>query len=492
MDLSVDPAQFYLKLGQTYQQQQRLQRALFHYDQALRTEPQLAEVYFNRSFIYAKQGHIEMALADLVTALQYRPVPEYYSVLLFSLMYQPLLPWNQAYGYFKQWDAQVAASLPVYDGYTNLPEPERRLKIGYLSADFRHHVVIHLFAALLAYRNATDFEVFLYANQPVEDGVTAWFKEKCDHWRLVIDLSDHQLCEVIRADQIDILVDLSGHTAGNRLYALACQPAPIQISGPGYLGTTGLKTIHWRFTDPYMQPLDAETYLSEKLIYLDSIMHFIPQQAPYAQLPLYPPPCLSKGFAVLGCSNNPVKLNTYTATLWAQILQQSPTTYLAFKYQGFDEPSVQQRWRDFFAQWGIGPERLRFDGHTGQMAHLDFYRQIDVLLDPFPYSGGVSTLEALWAGVPVVTLAGQQWFGCRTSESILSNLGCQHWVVATPADYVAQVVALLAEPEALVYWRKHLRTALHASILCDSTGFTRQVENAYRLIWGEWCDINAP
>ena len=414
--------------------------------------------------------------------------PEYaegHSSLVQALHYSPELDSDTVSGEARRWYDMHAAALGAQArAYENSRDPDRRLRVGYVSADFRSHPVGWFFAPVFEHHDRKRFEVFCYSGVAHPDDFTETFRRQAECWRETLGDNDEKLAERIRADAIDILIDLSGHTRGHRLLTFARQPAPVQVTAGGHYDTTGMDAIDYLIADRFHAPEGAERYFSETLIRMphDYICYEPPAYAPDVS----GPPSLRRGYMTFGCYNNLSKLNDDVIALWAKILQALPTSRLRLQTRELNDAPTAERILDLFAERGIARERLHLLGGVPHRELLDAYGEIDIALDPFPYSGGLTTLEALWMGVPVVTLTGQTFCG-RHSTSHLNNVGLSELVTATAADYVATAVALTQDTDRLTTLRRGLRAQMATSPLCDAKGYTRALEAAYREMWKKYC-----
>ncbi len=365
--------------------------------------------------------------------------------------------------------APVTAQKPSED-------PERPLRIGYVSGDFYGHSVIHMFGALFEYGDATQFERVAYATIPRQGTFNAWFRERSQAWRDISGLSAQQAAEQIRADKIDILVDLNGPTYGHRMDLFALKPAPLQITGLGFGWSSGLSHMDYVLTDPqFLPPERAEAY-PETPLYLSSLFHWQPEEdiqdlAPQRlEQPTYP---------CFGALHQTFKLNLETLQLWAELLKRVPEAKLLLKAKGLDNPKFQSYYRLLFKQWGISPQRLLFAGLTSQREHVSLYQHVDVFLDAFPYQAGISCCEALWMGVPVVAFSG----GSRSANSLLHSVGHPELLAQSPEEYLSLAAELLQDKLRLLAYRQQLRQDLQDSAICDPRRFCAETEAFYRLVW---------
>lgn len=386
--------------------------------------------------------------------------------------------------------AALAVKLPAPPPHGNGRDPERRLRVGYVSADFHQHSVAFFLAPLLAAHDPAEVELFAYADVAKPDAVTAQLRAMVPHWRDARGLTDAALAEAVRGDGIDILVDLAGHTAGNRLGVFARKPAPLQVSWLGYPDSTGLAAIDARLTDAIADPPDAgpggaDAFAVERLVRLPQgfLCYGASDQAP----PVAPLPAGAAGPVTFGSFNNLPKLCDETLDLWARVLLAVPDSRLLLKARGLDDPAIRQGVVARFALAGVDPARLRFAGRVRDYAgHMALYGEIDIGLDSLPYNGTTTTCEALWMGVPTVTLAGDRHCA-RVGASLLTRVGLEDCVAETAEDYVAAAARLAVDRARLAELRAGMRARLQASPLMDAKGFAASLEEAYRGLWRDWC-----
>ncbi|WP_138223208.1 tetratricopeptide repeat protein [Nibricoccus aquaticus] len=451
--------------------------------EALRLRPDYAPAHDNLGRLARAQGRIADAVTSYRAALALQPRPGTHSNLLMALNYLHGITPQEIFAEHQRWAARYAEPLTTA---TMAPERDRsggrRLRVGYLSPDFSNHAVAYFFEPVLKAHDRATFEVFCYANVLAPDAVTARLRATAEHWCDLAPLSDDQALELIRRDRLDVLVDLAGHTARNRLLVFARRAAPVQITWIGYPNTTGLSAMDFRLTDAVSDPVGAtETLHTEKLVRLPGpfSVYQPPAEAP-AVGPL--PALVAKAGIVFGCFNNFAKVTPETIALWCRLLTAVPGSRLFLKSRGLDDPDTASRIRDAFMQAGVMPERIELDGRELSVpAHLALYHRVDVALDTFPYNGTTTTCEALWMGVPVITLAGETHVA-RVGSSLLTHLGSADWIAKTPGEYCAKARALVADLTRLSVIRAGLRERMSASPLCDAVGFTRGLEAKYRAL----------
>ena len=354
-----------------------------------------------------------------------------------------------------------------------------RLRVGYVSADFRRHSCAYFLEALLAHHDHGRFEIFAYADDRRSDDITERLKPMVDHWRSLIGMPDKAVAELVRNDRIHLLVDLAGHTAGNRLSAFAEKPAPIQVSWLGYPATTGLSAIDYRLSDDICDPPGAtERFHTETLWRLPGgfLCYTAPREAPAVS----PSPCSTGQPVTFGSFNNLAKVNQAVLEAWAELVSAVPGSRLLLKSKALRAPSVSERVAEVFTRRGIARERIILEGWAEALAaHLAMYGKIDIALDTFPYNGTTTTFEAMWMGVPVISLAGDR-HSARVGASILTRCGLEDFIAKSLDDYLAKAIALARDPQALGELRRALRPRLANSPLCDGKAFAQQIEDAYR------------
>jgi predicted O-linked N-acetylglucosamine transferase (SPINDLY family) len=380
--------------------------------------------------------------------------------------------------------------LPRFTSFANTRDPDRRLRVGYVSADFRVHSVGYFLSAVFRGHDPAAVEIYCYAGGSEEDKLTSFFKSKATAWRPVVGMSDDDFAAAVRSDGIDVLVDLSGHTSGNRLAVFARRPAPVQVTWLGYPDTTGLSTMDFRLTDAIVDPPGAaDTRSSERLVRLPD--GFNCYTAPDLAPDVAPLPAIERGFVTFGSFNNLVKVNAGVLDVWTAILKQVPASRLLLKHRWLAFQYMRARIVRLFEQRGIARDRLELLGKLPSTAdHLAAYGGVDIALDTFPYAGATTTCEALWMGVPVVTLAGDR-HAARVGASLLARVGLQDLVTSDPKGYVETAARLAADLPPLAELRAGLRGRVAASPICDASRFGRQLDAAYRSMWRTWCSDSA-
>jgi len=435
-------------LGNTLKELGKLKDAELNYEQALIFKPDLIQAHYNKNFCL-----------------------NYSSLLSQNLIYQEHLEFEKKFG-----GLEVRTSL-------NLPfkkKPGDKLRIGYVSGDFKKHSVAYFFENLLEHHNYNIVEIFCYYNDNFIDETTKRLMSFSNHWRSIYEISDQDTVDLIKNDRIEILVDLSGYTAKNRLLVFAQKPSPIQVTWLGYPNTTGLSAIDYRITDIIADPIGAADKLhSETLLRLpNSFLCYKGDKTVNLNVNL---PQKNNGYITFGSFNNLLKVTPEVIKTWSKILHAVPGSKLILK--DFRLKHNSNDYKALFKLEGITEDRIECLGRLPNMTdHLKLYNKIDIGLDPFPYNGTTTTCEALWMGVPVVTLLGNNHAG-RVGTSILNNIGLKDFIAQDINDYINFTTKIAHNPKFLKKTRKNLRERMKTSTLCDGTLFAKDIENAYQDMW---------
>ncbi|UUX51359.1 hypothetical protein NUH88_06595 [Nisaea acidiphila] len=406
------------------------------------------------------------------------------STRLMDLSYSAGVTAEQLYRAHRDWAERWAASeRPL--GYDVDKRPDRQLRLGFLSPDLRRHPVGYFMKPLLGQLDRAGFELFLYSDCGEGDDLTSDFRTRADHWRDTAGLGHEPLRQRILDDRIDILFDLAGHSSGNRMEMFAMRAAPLQMTWMGYVGTTGLRTMDYLVTDRFQTRPGTEDWYGERWLVLpDDYICFEPvPEAPEVA----PSPAGRNGFVTFGSFNNPAKLSDRSLDLWGRVLEQIPGSELLLAYRGFNDPGLQREIREFLSARKIEPERIRFSVFASHEAFLAGYGEVDIALDTLPYSGGLTTCEALWMGVPVVTLSTADHFAGRHSVSHLTNAGFPEWVADSDEAFFKVACGLGSDPGRLADLRATLRQRVADSPLCDRTHYADAVAAALRMAWQRYC-----
>jgi protein O-GlcNAc transferase len=479
-------AEAYYNLGTLLIKQGQLDDAITTLGQAISLEPSLSDAHKNLGNALADKGQLGDAIAAYRQAIAVNSNDASLgSNLVYALHFDAASNAQSLAEAHREWNRRYVEPLgKLLRPHSNDHDSERRLRVGYVSPDFREHGLGRLLIPLLAHHDKKQVEVFGYALRD-PDPADQRLRSHTDEWRNLRGLSDAQAADLIREDQIDILVDLAMHTSGNRLLIFAHKPAPVQVTYLAYCSSTGLETIDYRLSDPYLDPPGLESFYSERTIRLpESYWCYQPIAAPVPG----PLPAAARGEVTFGSLNSFHKVSEPALSLWAEILRSVPNSALLLSAH---EGTHRRRVMEFMQRERIEPKRVRFTDKVPLLDYFRLYHGIDIALDTFPYAGGTTTCDALWMGVPTVTLRGTTAVG-RGGVSILSNVGLTDWIAENPKHYVSIARQMSADLPRLSELRSTLRGRMQRSPLMDAAGFARNVEAAYRQIWRARCAVDRP
>lgn len=489
--LKPDFAEVHINLGNVLKDMGRLAEAEASYRQAILMKPDFAQAHGNLGVTLRDLGRLVEAEASYCQAIALKPdFAEARSNLLFALNYAATQPMPDLLEYARAWEVECvpaeARAQARARQFSRQPVAGRRLRVGYVSGDFRQHAVCYFIEQLLAQHDADRVEVFAYSAHFRRDVATARLELLTEHWVSVLGLTDQQLQERIGQDQIDVLIDLSGHTGHNRLGAFARRAAPVQAHWLGYCGSTGLSEMDYWIGDVILTPPQSDHHFCESVWRLPRTWVSYEGKAEA-------PPCrwqpASDGRICLGSFNNLGKLNAATLALWAQVLHKLPQARLLLKTKGLREQRNRQRIQDVFIGHGVPSERLELqDGSTTTdwATHMAYYDRLDIALDPVGgMGGGTTTCDALWMGVPMVSLVGDR-MGSRMTASMLDAVGRSEWLASSTDEYVTKVASLAHDVEGRKLMRASQRASMAASPLCDAKGLARSLEDVYEEMFDKW------
>ncbi len=481
--------QAWSNLGTTLTSRDRFDEAIAAQRRAIECDPHYADAYYNLGNSLKDLGQLTEAMAAYRRAIEIQPDhPLAHHCLLYAAQLLPGRVEETIAADIDRWNRQFADPLrKLHRPHSNDRHPERLLRVAYVSPDFRRHPISHFLLSLLEAHDKAGFEIHCYSSVAHPNDITERIKKAADVWHDVFDLGDSALAEQIRADRIDILVDLSQHTANNRLRTFALKPAPVQISWLGYPASTGLPTFDYRFTDWFLDPEDSAWAESAETPFRlpDCWFCYDPLDFPESS----PLPALGTGQVTFCAFHHFAKVNEKALALWAAVIRAVDNSRLLMHCPA---GATQDRVRHYFESKGIAAHRLDLLPRTADRAtFLRLFRQVDIGLDSFPHNGGTTTCDALWMGVPVVSLAGDRGVG-RLGLTVLSNVGLPDLVAITEEDYLGIATRLALDLPRLVELRATLRTRMQASPLMDAPRFARHMEAAYRSVWRRWCTETAP
>jgi predicted O-linked N-acetylglucosamine transferase (SPINDLY family) len=483
--LRPDFAEAAAMLGMLLSARQRAAEAEPHLRQAFELAPGRADVVYALTRMLAETGRAPEAVAILRASLRQSPSDLLLQGKLCMMLNYTAEPPELVYREHARFgDLAGAAASPAMFSPAG-EDPDRRLRIGYLSPDLREHSVAYYLEPLIEHRDRATHQAFAYPLAPGDAHTTPRLRALFDGWHDAFQASDDQLAAMLRRDRNDILVELAGHTSGNRLAAMARRLAPVQVTFVGYPNTTGVRAIDYRLVDGVTDPPGSESFATERLVRLPGC--FLCYRPPAAAPAPAPPPSAEGAPITFGSFNSLAKLSDATVALWSRVLHAVPGSRLVLKGKALGEAIAADRFRARFAAHQVAPDRLELLSHMeGVAGHLGAYARVDIALDAFPYGGTTTTCEALWMGVPVVTLAGRV-HASRVGASLLTGLGLTDLIADSQDAFVAAAAGLAREPARLAALRSALRPRLLGSPLCDAPAYARKVEAAFRQMWRTFC-----
>ncbi|HYC03491.1 MAG TPA: tetratricopeptide repeat protein [Azospirillaceae bacterium] len=461
------------------------------YRRAIAAQPSLPQPFVNLGEMLKEQGLATEAIGVLQQGLEHHPdLALLHSNLLLALHYTTAVPPEIIARAHRHWGDRHASRVPAERRFANDRMPDRRLRVGYVSPDFRTHACAHFIEPLFQAHDREVLDIVCYATARWEDDTTARLRSLAGTWRSIADLDDAAAATLIRDDRIDILVDLAGHTANSRPLLFARKPAPVQVAWLGYPDTTGMAAMDYRLTDAVADPLGpADAWSTEALVRLPRC--FLAYKPLVEATPRLKPPALIEDGVTFGSFNNTAKITPELVEAWASILARLPGSRLLLKSRAFADPATRGRYASLFAGHGIAEQRLVLLPQTASLEeHLQTYDQIDIALDTFPYNGTTTSCDALWMGVPVVTWAGPNHVS-RVGASLLTQCGLGELVAADREGYIRAAVDLAQDLPRLSMLRRTMRKRLAGAPLLDHTGFARDVEAAFRGMWRAWLSRSA-
>ena len=447
--------------------------------------PQSVEYHLHWASTLVRTGSISRGLEEFGrVAIPFARWPsDLQRVYLWHAQYSESLSFRQINRGYCQWAKRFAPPALARQHHDNLPDPQRRLRIGYISADFKCHAACSAPKPLLDGHDRSQVEVFGYGNVACPDATTEALICKFDHYRDIWGQDARQVASLIEEDQVDILVALAGHVTGNRLDVLAHRPAPVQVDFGG-ISTTGMPQVDYRITCDLYDPIETRSQYVENCLSL-------PKGSPVFCPPPESPavgslPALENGYMTLGSFNSYPKMSSGILRLWARILRNLPTARLILKFAAAEDRTICDHLRDIFETQGVSAGRIRFSGLLPDREHLELLNSVDLLLDTYPYNGGVTTMEGLWMGVPTVTLVGDRYAG-RAGLTILTQARLDPFVARSSTEYVQTAIAFAGQLQELALIRSSLRSVVLASEMCSPRGLAGEIEKLYRQMWTTWC-----
>jgi protein O-GlcNAc transferase len=484
--LAIDPGHVRSieNLGYVLKESGQVREALACFRRAVEIDPGSVLGHGHIASILWSRGRLRAAAAAYRRALAGRSdQPRIHSDLIYLLTYNELESEAEILAEARRWEQFYGRPATAAAPHRNDPDPGRRLRVGYVSPDFRGHCVAHFVEPLLAAHDRRQIEVFCYAEVGTGDATTRRFEALADHWRPTVGQSDDAVAAQVRDDRIDILIDLAGHTANSRLQVFARKPAPVQATWIGFLGTTGLGAIDYIIATEALIPQSQRRHYAETVFDIPGYATF---EAPGPLPDPAPAPVAARGHVTFGCYNNAAKIGGAPIAAWCRILERVPGSRLVLKSSPLADAETRAAFGRRFAAAGADPTRIELRGPSAYQDYLRSYGDIDIALDPFPANGGTTTRDTLLMGVPLVTLRGRTLPG-RVGAAILAEIGLDDLVADTVDAYVDVAVALAGDPARLAALRGDVRRRLRQSGLSDTPTLTRRIEAAYRTMWQRWC-----
>ncbi|MGF1644467.1 MAG: tetratricopeptide repeat protein [Thiotrichales bacterium] len=483
IEIKPDYAKAMSNLGKLLMFDGQLAQAEAWVTQSLALHPDNPATLSNLGYIQLEQGLRAKGYETLRQTLRFKPDwAAVHSSLLFRLSYDPDISAEDLFKEHRAWGARHAGTItPISHRVDLTAQRDRPLRVGYVSADLARHPIGYFMLGVIGAHDHRRITPYVYSGRVNEDEVTVAIREHCAVWRRTVNLRDPALAELIVADEIDILVDLSGHTGGNRLGVFAMRPAPVQVTWLGYCDTTGLEAIDYIIMDEMTVPAEYRSYYTETVANLPLTRLTYTPPATTPEVGSLPAP--DRGYVTFGSFNNLLKVNERVIALWAQVLHAVPDSRLLINWKTLRDAQRRAGVLEAFASWGIASERIELrGGHNNPAAVFADYHDVDIGLDTLPYSGGVTTCEALWMGVPVVSLLGDRAV-FRQSAALLNAVGLVDWVARDADEYVALAVRWARDLGALATLRGGLRERIKSSPLQDSATLTANLERLYLDMW---------
>lgn len=477
----------YNALGLTYLKQGKITKSIESLSKSIDLNDSNISALTNMGNAYKEAGNAHEALVYYRKALAIAPTATAHANILFTMNYMPEFDQQAILKEHRLWNRSYAEPLQPTDKiFTNIPDANKRLRIGLISGSFNRHPVGFFTVTALEAVAKDKLELFFYNNSSKDDNLTQRFRSVADNWQSIVGMPDEDLASKIEHDKIDILVDLAGHSEGFRLLTLARRPVPIQVKWVGgQFNTSGMDAIDYFLSDWVETPEGVDDLYTEEIVRLPD--GYVVYDAPSYTPDVGPLPAKQNGYVTFGCFNNITKVTPETIELWVKIMKRTEGSRVVLKGKPFNDEGVRAHYLDQFVSRGVSAERVDLRGGSTHDQLLAQYNDIDIALDPFPYSGGLTTAEALYMGVPVITKPGET-FAARHAASHITNAGLANWVCESFEEYADKAVSWAHDLDSLAQLRNGLRDQVKASPLCDADRFARNLETALRDMWVKWCD----
>lgn len=477
-------------IATAYYKNRQYNEAVMYYTRALEIKPDTAFVLAILAESLFRLGKLEEAMAYFRRALSISPdMFTTHSNLLLTMLYAESVTPEDLTAEAKKFGKSIAASVEPRTAFENKKDKERKIRIGYISPDFRDHPVSYFIEPLLKEHSHENFEIYVYCSTLFDNPFIDRMKKYVEVWRDVRNLKDEKICDIIREDAIDILVDVSGHTSYNHLKVFAQRAAPIQATWLGYPATTGLQTMDYRITDIHAEPQGMTEHLNSETLW--RLPHIFCCYQAHEKSPdvIDHPPFEDNGYITFGCFNNFTKVRNPVLMTWAEILKRIPSSRLLLEIEGIDDPANRADIEARLVKQGMPLQQVVLESRKRSNQFV-LYNKIDIALDPFPAVGGTTSMDTLWMGVPFVTLAGKH-FASRMGVTVLTNAGLPELIAKNRDEYIEIAVDLATNREKLKDMRHNLRERFAKSPCMDQEAFARDMEDSYRGMWEKYCDSAA-
>jgi len=485
-DLAPDDPVVYYGSALAHKQLDQIEQSKLKLLHALELKPDYAEAYRGLAEVMLSLGDAQSAVEIIRKALTFKPdFKDAYTFLLYAIHYPSTSTQKDVFDVTVEFCNRFLSGVPRISNHQNDRRTDRQLKIGYISGEFNRHPVGFFFELALAYHDTERISTYCYSNGPVTDWLTDRLKSYATVWHNISGLSDETVTRQIVQDEIDILVDLSGLIGFGRIGVMARKPAPVQVSWIGYYNTSGLDTIDYIIMDSHTLPVGMVPWFTERVVYMpETRFCYTPPPTSFVVKPL---PAINNGYITFGCFNNISKLSSEIIAVWSNVLLSIPDSLLVLKWSSFNDESVVERFKAIFEQHGINSSRVEYRKASDYGTLLEEYGDIDIALDSFPFSGATTSCEALWMGVPVITMPGPLPAG-RQTLALLKIIGLHDYIADSNESYVELALRHATDLKTLSSLRQRLREMVVVSPLCDGQRFTTELESAYRLLWQRWCE----
>jgi len=479
-------ATIHSNIGACYIEMRQWKQAFTHFQTGLELNPNHPAIHTNLSQAYRLIGRMSEAAYHVKKVIKLEPDSHVaQSNFLLYLNYCPEISPKELYDYHQQWGLQFPIIPKNKRWFPNYPDPDRPLRVGYISPDLRGHSVGYFIEPALIHYDKKQFEIFCYAHLANPDATSHTFKNCVQKFRMIHKMDDLTLANQIRADGIDILVDLAGHTANSRIRVMIYQPAPIQVTYLGYPATSGLKHIDYRLTDSVIDPPgETDTFHTEQLLRLKP--YFFCLSPLSHNIPVSDLPSLKNNRICFGGFHNTAKVSEMAIALWSNILVQKPDASLLLQASAYNDPDIVRYFQSRFESYGIDKNRIKCMGKLPFPQYLKLHDQIDIMLDTFPWTGHTTACHALWMGIPTLTLEGTR-HASRIGARLMRALDLHEWVATDHQSFIEKAVRLTNNTQNLQLLRKNMRKRILQSGISQKRNFTQSIENTFRQIWQKWC-----